>query len=143
MKKTLILIFCSLLIIGCSEKKEAVSFFDESRARLEKAVNFQEGKGMRFQDLDTIFTAKIHGTDSIFMIGYKFTLVAGNQKKLRFDYLYKNLHGEKKELLISTLTDKSIEEGAKEIHEKTGGSYRDALFVYALTFMAFNGNDIE
>lgn len=137
----------SFLMIGlfsCQRQKSEpkVSFYDEAKLRLEKAINLQDG-GIRLQELDTIFTAKINGTDSIFMIGYKFVILAKNQRKLNCEYIYKNLHNVKKELLISTLSETSIEEGAKEIQEKTGGSYYDAVFTFAATNLEIKGNDLQ
>lgn len=141
MKKYLIVLIYLFLVVGCSEKK-ADFFYNESKCRLEKAINIQEND-VRLEELDTIFTAKINGTDSLFMIGYKFVIVAKNQRKLKFEYIYKNLHNQKKELLISTLTERSIEDSAKEILDKVGGSYHNALFVFAATCLEIKGKDIE
>lgn len=133
------------LFICCSENKveQQVSFCDEAITMLKKSVNFNEEKGMRLEALDTIFTAKIGGTDSLFMVGYKFVLVAGNQKKLNMEYIYRNLHNDKKELLISLLSEESIEDTAKEIQEKTGGNLYNSLFVCASTALAIKGKDIK
>ena len=59
MKKSLFII-CLVFVFGCSEKKNeqnVVSFYDEAKLSLEKAINLHEG-GIRLQELDTIFTAK-------------------------------------------------------------------------------------
>ena len=144
MKKSLFII-CLVFVFGCSEKKNeqnVVSFYDEAKLSLEKATNLHEG-GIRLQELDTIFTAKIKGTDSIFLIGYKFVIVAKNQRKLKCEYVYQNLHNKKKELLISTLSETSIEEGAKQIQEKTGGSYYDAMFAFAAANLSIKGKDLQ
>ena len=145
MKRCVIILSLFILFICCSENKneQPALFCDEAIGMLKKSINFNEEKGMRLEDVDTIFTAKIHGTDSLFMVGYKFVLVAGNQRKLNLEYIYRNLHNDKKELLISLLSETSIEDAAKEIQEKSGGSLYNSLFICASAALAIKGKDIE
>lgn len=142
MKKVLFFIlFFVLFVFSCSRnEQEPKTFYDEAVINLKKSVNFQEG--MQLQNIDTIFTAKKNRTDSIFMIGLKFDLVSGYSGSTHYEYIYKNLENKRKELLISTVTDESIENKAKELQEKSGGDFYNTVFMYSAAIIEIKGKEL-
>ena len=134
-----ILLFFSL-IIGCGQKKD---FLDVAKSHLEKAVKQRYSADAKIEGLDTIFTSKKKGTDSIFIVGFKLSVIS-NDKTERCEYIFSDISGDKKELLTDLLNNKSqsLEEFANEKYRSGVGSYQDLIFAYAAAQLSILGVDV-
>ena len=76
------------------------------------------------------------------MIGFKFNGVEKNGT-VRYEYIYQNIDGEKRDLLINLKQEKneSIEEFANKLYREKGYSYNDLVFSYAATKLSLYGKD--
>ena len=133
--KKILLFLLLIMVVSCSQKEE---FIKEAKSSLKEAVEQSINGNVSIEDLDTIFTAKKHGTDSVFMIGFKF-----RNNSVRYEYIYQNLDGEKMDLLIDLRQEKSasIEEFANKLYREKGYSYNDLVFSYAAMKLSLYGKN--
>ena len=138
--KKLVLFSMFLLLLSCNQED---MFLDEATSRLKDAVERSLNSKAEIEGLDTIFTAKKHGTDSLFLVGFRLSVVS-ESNTTRYEYLYQNIDGRKRELLnnLKEARSQSLEEYANEKYRERGISYRDLIITYAMMKLAMFGKDI-
>ncbi len=138
--KTILLCSLFLLLLSCNQEN---TFLDEAKSHLKDAVERSMSAKADIEGLDTIFTAKKHGTDSLFLVGFRFSVVS-ESNSTRYEYIYQNIDGEKRELLnnLKEARSQSLEEYANEKYRERGFSYRNLIITYAMMKLAMFGKDI-